>query len=53
VSRRDEVAALAFGHPRPEPEPTEPALTEDRVREIFREEIDAARDRAKAVNSDG
>lgn len=38
MSRRDEAAAMAFGSARPDPEPV-PALTEERVREIVREEL--------------
>lgn len=42
VSRRDEALSMAFGAARPEQE--EPvALTEDRVREIVREELAKAK----------
>lgn len=51
MSRRDEAEALAFGRSRPEPEG--PALTEDRVREIIREELAARGASAVEAGSDG
>lgn len=38
MGRREEVIRLAFGGPKDEETP-EPELTEDRVREIVREEL--------------
>lgn len=37
--RRDEALRMAFGGPKPKDEPEAAALTEDRVREIVREEL--------------